>query len=80
MPNQTLQETLQNLVDFSVDNALANFKNCYPKEKPTLVCVNETITGIVIRTKDNGYHTINETQISRYFTNLENAQRYDLSW
>ena len=80
MPHQDLQELLQKLVTFSIESSLENFKKIYPKEKPTLVCVNETKTGVVIRTKDGGYHTINESHISRYFTNLENAQRYDLSW
>lgn len=63
------------------NDAIENFKGIYPEEKTIApVCLNETGTGLVIRVADGGYFTISDTVISRYFTNINYAKRYDTSW
>jgi len=62
----------------SYSAAAANFRFIYPEVSITNLGENIDGSGYVVETYDGGYHTISETEISRFFDSYDRAYNYRL--
>ena len=70
------EKQLEQILGFSIEEAIQNFKRIYPELSVAIVGANNKHNGLIIKTMEGDYYTINETCISTSFADLNQAKDY----